>query len=67
MVDYQSVNNAAPISLPPDPVIEAYKPGVDVTLLIENLKLTYQQRLEQLMAWQRFVRELQRAGREARN
>lgn len=50
--------------LPPiekDPVIEAYKRDVDRTLIRENLKLTPHQRLENLMAFQRFVEE----GREA--
>jgi hypothetical protein len=32
-------------TLDPDPVIDAYKPGVDVTLLRENLKLTPDQRI----------------------
>lgn len=49
-----------------DPVIEAYKPGVDRTLLAENLKLTVDQRFQRLMELQRFAEELQRAGREAR-
>ncbi len=31
-----------------DPVIEVYKRDVDVTLLLENLKLTRGQRLEQM-------------------
>lgn len=34
--------------LVPDPVIEAYKKDVDRTLLRENLKLTYEERLMQL-------------------
>ncbi len=34
--------------LVPDPVIEAYKKDVDRTLLRENLKLSYEQRLNQL-------------------
>lgn len=33
-----------------DPVIEAYKPGVDMTLVRENLKLTSDQRLQQLQS-----------------
>jgi hypothetical protein len=41
----------APIKLPVDPVIEAYKAGVDVTLLRENLRLTPTQRLAKLEAW----------------
>ena len=37
-----------PVSLEPDPVIEAYKKDVDRTLLRENLKLTPEQRLQKL-------------------
>jgi len=51
---------------PPDPVIEAYKKDVDRTLIRENLKLTPDQRLRQLMELQRFAEELQAAGRRAR-
>jgi hypothetical protein len=50
----------------PDAVIEAYKRDVDRTLIRENLKLTPTQRIEKLMAMQRFADELRRAGREAR-
>jgi len=49
-----------------DPVIEAYKKDVDRTLIRENLKLTATQRIEKLMALQRFAEEVKRAGREAR-
>lgn len=38
------------IEIEPDPVIDAYKPGVDMTLVIENLKLTPDQRLQQLQS-----------------
>ncbi len=37
-----------PDSLQPDPVIEAYKKDVDVTLLEENLKLSIPERLLKL-------------------
>lgn len=47
--------------LEPDPVIEAYKRDVDRSLLRENLKLSYEQRLLELMAWQEFVAELRGA------
>jgi hypothetical protein len=50
-----------------DPVIEAYKKGIDVTLIRENLRLTVDQRFEQLMKLQEFAEELQRAGRKARS
>lgn len=49
--------------LPADPVIEAYMKDVDRTLLRANLKLTVQQRLEDLMSLQRFAEELRKAPR----
>ena len=49
-----------------DPVVDAYKKGIDRTLLRENLKLTPEQRLQQLMELQAFADELQAAGRRAR-
>ena len=50
----------------PDPVIEAYKKHIDRTLIRENLRLTVDQRFQQLMRLQRFAEELQTAGRKAR-
>ena len=46
------------VSLDPDPVIEAYKKDVDRTLIRENLKLTVQQRLEQLMSLVGFIEDV---------
>lgn len=51
--------------LEPDPVIEAYKKGVDRTLLRENLKRTVEERLRDLMRLQRFSEEWRRAARRA--
>ena len=48
-----------------DPVVEAYMPGVDRTLLRENLKLTPAQRLEKLASFSSFAAELRRAGQRA--
>jgi hypothetical protein len=48
-----------------DPVIEAYKKGVDRTLLREALKRTPEQRLRELMRLQRLASELRKAGRQA--
>ena len=48
-----------------DPVIEAYKQHIDVTLIRENLRLTVDQRFQQLMKLQRFAEDLRRAGRKA--
>jgi hypothetical protein len=56
--------HAAPsTTLPPDPVIEAYKKDVDRTLLRETLKLTPAQRLERL---QDFVQTMERLRDGAR-
>lgn len=49
-----------------DPVVEAYLPGVDRTLLRENLLLTPAQRLEKLVRFSSFAAELRRAGQRAR-
>ena len=46
--------------LPPDPVVEAYKKDVDRTLIRENLKLTPEERLNNLMRLQDFATELQK-------
>ena len=46
--------------LEPDPVIEAYKKDIDRTLIRENLKLTVQQRLDNLVRLQEFAEELQK-------
>jgi hypothetical protein len=50
-----------------DPVIEAYKKDIDITLIRENLRLTVDQRFQQLMKLQEFAEELRRAGRKARS
>ena len=49
-----------------DDVIEAYKKGIDRTLLRENLKLTPEQRILKLIELQRFAEELRRAGKDHR-
>jgi hypothetical protein len=48
-----------------DPVVEAYKKDIDRTLLRENLKLTVEERLRNLMKLQRFAEEMRQAGRRA--
>ena len=63
---YRLVCVDRPPAPPLDPVIETYKAGVDRTLLRENLKLSVEDRLRQLMELQRFADELRRAGRVAR-
>lgn len=54
-------NDALPLE--PDPVIEAYKKDVDVTLIRENLRRSVEERFARLMALQEFAEELRRAGR----
>ena len=49
-----------------DPVIEAYKKGIDITILRENLKLTPQQRAENLQALLESIAEMNRAGEAMR-
>lgn len=49
-----------------DPVVEAYKAGVDRTLLRENLKRSPTERLENLQALQAFAEDVRRAGRKHR-
>ena len=50
-----------------DAVIEAYKKDIDVSLIRENLRLSVDQRFQQLMKLQEFAAELQRGGRKARS
>ena len=47
-----------------DPVIEEYKKHVDVTLIRENVRLTVDQRFQQLIKMQQFAEELKGAGRK---
>ncbi|RKZ08693.1 hypothetical protein DRQ32_08885 [bacterium] len=48
-----------------DPVVEAFRADVDVTLLEKNLRLSVEERFLQLMELQRFAAELRSAGRKA--
>jgi hypothetical protein len=50
-----------------DPVVEAWKIGIDRTLIRENLKLTVEERFLKAMELSRFADELKRAGREFRS
>lgn len=50
----------------PDPVIEAYKTGVDRTLIRQNLELSPEQRLRKLAELQSFALELRAGGRKSR-
>ena len=44
-----------------DPVIEVYKKDVDRTLIRENLKLTVQERFDNLMRLQEFAADMRQA------
>jgi hypothetical protein len=44
-----------------DPVIEAYKRDIDRTLIRHNLRLSVQERFENLMEMQRFAEEMRAA------
>ena len=48
-----------------DPIVEAYKKGIDRTLLRVNLKLTVTERFRRALAHARFASELRRAGEES--
>jgi hypothetical protein len=48
-----------------DDIIDVYKRDVDRTLIRERLGRSIEERLEDLMEFQRFVEESQRAGRQA--
>ena len=49
----------------PDPVIDAYKKGIDRTLVRENLKLSVEERVRGLIALHEFAAELRAAMKEA--
>ena len=49
-----------------DPVVEAYKRDIDLTLLRENLRRSVDERVRNLMALQRLAEEARRAGQKAR-
>lgn len=44
-----------------DPVIEAYKKGIDRTLIRENLRLSVEERFIKLMKLQEFAEELSKS------
>jgi hypothetical protein len=53
-----------PMSGTPDPVIDAYKAGIDRTLIRENLRLSPDERVRRLQQLQEFAAELRRAGKD---
>jgi hypothetical protein len=48
-----------------DPVVEAYREGLDLTLIEENLRLSVEERFRKLMDLARFADELRRARERA--
>lgn len=50
----------------PDPVIEAYKPAIDRTLIRDSLKMTADERVRGLVALHEFTEELRRAMKTAK-
>jgi hypothetical protein len=53
-------------TFPPDPVIEAYKKDVDVSLLIENLKRTPHERLLAMISMLELTKHLRVSIRSAK-
>jgi len=47
-----------------DDVVDAYKAGIDVTLIDVNLRRSVDERLANLQRFLEFAEELRRAGRE---
>jgi hypothetical protein len=50
-----------------DAIINAYKKDVDRTLIRQNLRLTVDERFQQLMKLQQFAEDLRRAGKQAKS
>ncbi|MGH2607945.1 MAG: hypothetical protein ACRDHF_02545 [Tepidiformaceae bacterium] len=61
-----SANATLPERLEPDPVIEAYKRDLDMTLIRHALSLSVPERLERLVRLNALVAEMHQAGREVR-
>lgn len=53
-------------SHPVDPLVEAYKSGIDRTLLTENMKRSVAERLENLASLHRSAEAIRAAGAAAR-
>jgi len=49
-----------------DPMVRAYMPGIDVSLLLENLKLTPEERILKHDKMLRLVLEARQAGKRLR-
>ncbi|HKO55254.1 MAG TPA: hypothetical protein VJ276_05205 [Thermoanaerobaculia bacterium] len=55
-----------PMSGTADPVVDAYKAGIDRTLIRENLRRSPEERLRALQQLQAFAEELRKAGKDLR-
>lgn len=53
------------ISLEPTPAVDAYKSGIDRTLLRENLLLSTNERIEKMLATLRFAEAVRASRRTA--
>ena len=51
-----------PDELAPDPVIEAYKEHLDISLLEESLRRTPEERVLAIMEMQRLIEEMRRGN-----
>ncbi|HUP61348.1 MAG TPA: hypothetical protein VNA69_13105 [Thermoanaerobaculia bacterium] len=60
---YDLLETKEPMSGTPDPVVDAYKPGIDRTLIRESLKRSPEERLRALQQLQAFAEELRRGGK----
>lgn len=68
-MDFETAPSELPELPPPDvddPVISAYKKDVDRTLLIENLRLTPDQRSQKFQSFMEMVYEVRHAGERMR-
>lgn len=61
-----SASDVHAVESSPDPLIAAYMPGVDRTLIRENLRKSHEERLLQLQRMQGFVAEVRAAGERMR-
>jgi hypothetical protein len=59
----EALHELVSVSLAPDPVIEAYKKDVDRTLILENLKLTPDERLQKLQSFMTLIHAARGAPR----
>lgn len=50
-------------ALPSNPVIDAYKPGVDLTLIRENLRLTPDERVRKMLRFREALAEIRGQAR----